>query len=561
MSDNQEDPVEVLVLEYLRASEEGESPDLVRMQQQLATDAQRTEFRELCEAVGYAQKHFPEQLRPETLVAGRFLLKRHLGSGGFAKVWLAFDQRTGHQVALKVFHALRDDAAIQRDLAREKTALSGLRHDGIVRLLDYGKHEDAYFLSMDYVQGRSLEQALIDLAKERNAYPPSLLAVEAAFDKPPTGEQSQVESDWFRTTAKLMCGVLWALHVAHTHQPKVVHRDLKPSNVLIRRGGKPVLVDFGLAGVGNAEGDVTGMMIGTVPYYAPEQLKSGKIGKAELTDVYQAGLLLYEMLTLQRAFPQEDLRKVQDAIKAGAFERPRRVRKQIPQLLEDICMRALELDPSRRYQSASEFRDDLERWLDGQLPVASKLGTFGRWIRAGRMTLWRNRIVAALLVAIATGALAVYSATETQPNVNFNVVDAGWAIEVTTDKPVLAIVYFWEPQPGGSKLRRLAPVQTEGHSQGLAIPLPAGTHKLPFLSKVDIDGQGRGISIADKPIADSEAYRAFTEMWLAREQALGRGLTTKELVAIADELKDTKTRGPDEQFEIDLSGIIDEPHG
>ena len=556
MSDNQEDPVEVLALEYLRATEAGEQPDLERLLHQLDTEEQRKDLRDLCEAAGYAQRHFPEQLRPQTLVAGRYRLKEHIGSGGFGKVWRAYDEKLERDVALKLFHALRDDKAIQDDLQREKRALSGLRHDGIVSLLDFGKHEDAHFLAMDFIEGKSLEKALLAFSQKDQPYPPTREAVEREFGKALAAETSLVEENWHRTAAKLTCGILWALAVAHAHKPhKVVHRDLKPGNVLLRRGGRPVLVDFGLAGIGDTEGDITGRLFGTVAYLAPEQIQSGKTGKDELTDVYQAGLLLYELLTLQRAFPGADRSRLLQSVQRGEFAPPRRVRSEIPQLLEDICLRALELDPTRRYQSAEAFRDDLERWLEGSLPNASRLGAAGRMLRTGRLALWRHRAAAALLVAVAAGAMAMQAMQPPLLVSDMRLVDAK-TLEVNVNRPAIVMVMLRERLPDGSNGAMLL-ANSEGKSRTEPRQVIEGKNTLTFDAEIEqADLDGGKLKIVPREVETAKAYAAFSSRVMLEQERLGRGLTAKEFEQIQIELK-SSTRGGNTPVDIDLTGILD----
>ena len=111
----------------------------------------------------------------------------------------------------------------------------------------------------------------------------------------------------------------------------------------------------------------TGRLLGTRHYVAPEQLRRNRLGADPRSDVYQVGLILYELLTLSAAFDPEDV-AVFEHIHMGVFKAPRKVSAAVPRPLEDICLRALETDPVRRYSSAAEFRTDLRRWLQGFQP-------------------------------------------------------------------------------------------------------------------------------------------------------------------------------------------------
>ncbi len=393
--------VEALVLEYLQQAESGMPPDVEALADRLPTEEQRQELRELGAAAAAVEHTLPDAWRSGRTVAGRYQLREELGAGSYGKVFRAYDQHNGRDVALKVFHALRDERRLKADLDRERAALSSLKHPGIVRLLDHGQHEDTIFLALEYERGRSLERILLQLDQD-GAYPPPHEAVLAALQGA-VGSRSLAEADWQRTAARILVELLSALEAAHTHEPRILHRDLKPSNVLLRPDGSPVLLDFGLAGIGEGEGDVTAKLFGSAPYMAPEQLRSGKTGKGEASDIYQAGLLLYELLTLRRAFPGETRTEVLDKVQRGQFAPPSAIRREIPPELEDVCLRALEFHPNRRYPDVAAFRTDLERWLDGLLPMASRFGPLGRAVRQTRKALWRHRVAAALVLCIGGG--------------------------------------------------------------------------------------------------------------------------------------------------------------
>jgi hypothetical protein len=155
---------------------------------------------------------------------------------------------------------------------------------------------------------------------------------------------------------------------------------------MLTGGANPVVLDFGLAGSSEGlHGAVTQGLYGSVAYLAPEQARSHAVGTDPRTDVYQLGLVLYEMLTLRRAFPGNAIGDVLERIQHGRFPVPRKVHRLVPRELEAICLRAIELDPARRYQSARELREDLERWLGGhELPLALRAGRLRRTLRRAR---------------------------------------------------------------------------------------------------------------------------------------------------------------------------------
>src|SRR5262245_17514339 len=402
--------VDDLAMEYLLGAEAGLPPDLATLATRLPDSDSREELREIVEAAEIARSTFPVPFRLRTVIAGRYQLLEELGSGGFSKVWRARDQKLGRDVALKLFHPLMNDAQLESTLRRERDALARVHHDGIVRLLDSGTHEEAQFLAMEYLPGSTLDKVLERLYARGDKARPGRAAVAAAIGGPPaTGEQSWLEDDWHRTAARIMVGVLWAVAAAHAHQ--IHHRDLKPGNILLRPSGRPVVLGFGLAGLGDmAQGTLTGRLFGTVAYMAPEQLEVMRTGKDARTDIYQLGLVLYEMLAFQRAFSGKERTSLLEAVRRSRIPSPRQLRKDIPASLADICMRALERDPNRRYASADAFRDDLERWLAGQVPSVSRLGAAGRVLRHVRRFTVSHRaaVMGAALLMVTTSTAVGY---------------------------------------------------------------------------------------------------------------------------------------------------------
>ena len=551
MSEHQ-DAVETLALEYLAGVESGAPPDLDALAEQLPTEEQRKELRALCRAASLARDALPEALRAGMRVAGRFVLLEELGSGSYGKVFCAFDEHNERKVALKVFHALRDEHKLAADLERERKALATLQHDGIVRLLDHGRHDGTIFLALEYEQGRSLDRVLQTLAQQ-GQYPPTRDAVVSALGGSESQGPLRIEDTWHRTCARIAIGMLWALEAAHTHQPRILHRDLKPSNVLLRHDARPVLLDFGLAGIGEGEGDVTARLFGSAPYMAPEQILKGKTGKHEASDLYQLGLLLYEMLTLQRAFAGEDRSEVLHRVQTNTFKRPSQVRPDIPDELEDICMRALEHNPDRRYPSAGAFRTDLERWLDGLVPTASRLGSIGRVVRSGRRFLWRNRVAAALVATLVGGFAANAAFSPTPLHAKERVVDqARVEIGIDTDEPRT----LWRRYRDGDLLR-LVPlaVVVEGEPR-YPFLLPRGRHV------IEVAQSSRDLLAADADIYS--VVHSFDppdrlQRWcedlmrmLAARARIGEpyGFTRAEL-----DKSSRATRGPDAPPNIDLQGL------
>ncbi|WP_224366845.1 serine/threonine-protein kinase [Hyalangium versicolor] len=267
------------------------------------------------------------------LFAGRYLLRRVLGRGGMGTVYLAQDEVQGERVALKVLDAsfARNPVALER-FSREARLAQRISHRHVARVFELGSSEGRAFLTLEYVDGEDLRARL-----QREG---SLKAMVAA------------------RVALAVCAGLGAAHEA-----SVVHRDLKPANVMLERGGRVVLTDFGIARAMEDEGPggltLQDGVVGTPQYMAPEQLTESPVDAR--TDVYAVGLLLFEMLTGEPAFQATTLK--------GAYERlrrpppdPRECTK-VPAALAALVLRCLARAPEERPAGAAEVSRSLEAWL------------------------------------------------------------------------------------------------------------------------------------------------------------------------------------------------------
>jgi serine/threonine protein kinase/beta-lactam-binding protein with PASTA domain len=314
---------------------------------------------------------------------GRYEVLEHLADGGMAIVYRALDLRLHREVALKVLrpHLVHDDEFVRR-FEREARSAAGLQHPHIVGVLDYGSDNGHLFIAMEYVAGRTLRQVLEDEGS---------LTPRAALD--------------------ILDPTLDAL--AHAHRAGLIHRDVKPENVLLRDDGVVKVADFGLVRAVTSQTVTSSsqVLLGTVAYVSPEQVGRG-IADAR-SDVYAAGLILFEMLTGEKAFSgdlpvnvafqhvHEDVPKVSSKV-AGT-----------PKVLDEIVSAAGARDPDLRPTDAAEFRSLLagarsrlsDQQLDRRLGTAHT-GTDG----SGR---------SAVALSAATAPLPVPSsdvATTTLPN-------------------------------------------------------------------------------------------------------------------------------------------------
>jgi len=408
-------PVERLAAECLARLGAGETVDVEAASAELADEADRAQLRDIIEDAQRIQGLLPAQVRPGLMLKGRYRLVREIGSGGMGKVYEAVDCQLERRVAVKILAALGTQSFDPEQLfMQEAVLLASLQHPNIVAVHELGTDGDITFIVMDLVQGTSVSEVLTRVATavtaEKRSTPRRGRLLEEAIGLPlPAGRASIIQNDsWFRAAARVVLEVTRTIEEAHGHG--VIHRDIKPHNILLRGDGSPVILDFGLAGtLDRAQGSITRGLFGTVGYLAPEQVASSRIGIDRRTDVYQLGLLLYEFLTLQRAFPGEQITALLSLISHGEFRRPRSMDPGIPYELEAICLKAMELDPARRYATATALREDLERFLDGsEVPLAARGGALAASARSCRYFMRRNKpgiaiaatVIVALLVVI-----------------------------------------------------------------------------------------------------------------------------------------------------------------
>ncbi len=261
---------------------------------------------------------------------GRFELKRELGQGAQATVWLGFDARLEREVAVKLMRAdaATDPEAVHQWL-QEARSVSRLTHPNIVPVFEADMHAQQPYLVFEYVPGPTLSQHL----KARGALP----ATEAVA---------------------MMVGVLDALHTAHT--AGVVHRDLKPSNILVDGGGRARVMDFGIAARLNDPGNLD-QVVGTPGYMSPEATKGGL--PAATMDVFSAGVVLTEMLSGQKLIAERDPYRAMHRVATEDLALPDGLSSEVDDALRAVLRRAIEREPARRWSSAAEFRDELRRWL------------------------------------------------------------------------------------------------------------------------------------------------------------------------------------------------------
>jgi eukaryotic-like serine/threonine-protein kinase len=303
---------------------------------------------------------------------GDYELLQVIGRGGMGVVYKARQVSLDRTVAVKMmaFDLETNPELVQRFHA-EAVSIAQLRHPNIVAIHEVGFREGRHFFVMDYVPGPSL-------ARLAGNQP---LAIRRAVD-------------YMKAVAK-------AVH--HAHERGILHRDLKPSNILVDEHDRPLVVDFGLARFleGNAELTATGQMLGSPHYLSPEQALGHKVKVSRQTDVYALGATLYHLLTGRPPFQAETIAQTLNFVLQNEPERPRLLNPNVPRDLETICLKCLEKESSRRYTTAMDLAEDLERFQAGSpiraRPVSS-VGKAWRWCR-GKPQI-ANSIVAFSLVLI-----------------------------------------------------------------------------------------------------------------------------------------------------------------
>jgi Tol biopolymer transport system component len=305
---------------------------------------------------------------------GQYEVVEPLGVGGMGEVYRAFDTRLARDVALKVLPAgSLADAAARRRFRKEALALSRLSHPHIASLFDFDTTGDRDFLVMELVPGPSLDTKL-----KRGPL---------------------LEKDVVRLGAQ----VTRALVAAHAQG--VIHRDLKPSNIKLTADGLAKVLDFGLARFAPALGDdattdtATGIAAGTPPYMSPEQLLAK--GVDERTDVYAAGVVLYEMATGKRPFGDATGPQLVAMILNEPAPPPRRANPAISPALEQVILKASDKEKELRHPSAKDLLVDLERLAAGTSVSAGRGPASTGRPRYGSLT-WRRVLAAALaLIGVA----------------------------------------------------------------------------------------------------------------------------------------------------------------
>jgi serine/threonine protein kinase len=321
----------------------------------LGFDASAASLRSEPEDTGYPVGAAPAPVPEQPSRIGTYEILKTLGRGGMGVVYQARDPRLERIVALKVLRAgLRDeaqrlaDAVSGEQLARfltEARAVARLQHPGIVQIYEIGEHEGMPYLALEFVGGGSV------------------------------ADRIRTQRISHRDAAVAAAKVARAVH--HAHEAGVLHRDLKPSNILLTPDGEPKIADFGLAKMQDltredqANQTISGIILGTPSYMAPEQA-AGKVKEiGPTTDIFSLGAILYEALTSRPPFRGASPFETLARLATEPLVPPHKLDPAVSRDLSAICTKCLEKDPKDRYGSALALAEDLERWLAGSPIVAA----------------------------------------------------------------------------------------------------------------------------------------------------------------------------------------------
>ena len=280
-----------------------------------------------------------ERIGPGSVIAGRYQVEHQLGHGGMAVVYRAEDIQLGRKVAVKVLHAqYAEDAEFVERFRREAKAAAQLQHPGIVAVYDTGSWNGTWYIAMELLEGPTLKERIV--AEGR-------FAPAEAIDMT---EQ-----------------ILRAVRAAH--RDGIIHRDIKPHNVILDELGAPKVTDFGIARRGASDMTVTGSILGTAHYIAPEQAQGEVI--TPRTDLYAVGVVLYEMLTGRTPFEGDSAVSIALAHVNNEARAPRSFVPEVSPALDAVVMRALAKRPSDRFADADAFLAALSDARRGIAPVYS----------------------------------------------------------------------------------------------------------------------------------------------------------------------------------------------
>ena len=435
-----------------------------------------------------------EESIPEIHQIGDYRVLKEIGRGGMGVVYEAEQRSLGRRVAIKVLPrtVANDEKSLAR-FQREARAAAKMHHTNIVPVFEVGQDQEHVFYAMQLIQGQGLDFVIGDLKKLRsdtlggnrdkkqpvlegmkatNGEVPSLAASlvsghfhqanlldsdiapaeEFRSGKGPAYEDTVLASTGSTASAVLpgqselssaernrkayfhsvgQIGLQTARALSYAHARGIIHRDIKPSNLLLDTTGVVWVTDFGLAKTSDAGLTHTGDILGTLRYMSPERFK----GQCDVrADVYSLGLTLFELVTLKPAFESPDRLKLIDMVAKTEMASPRTIDSRIPLDLETIILKASDKDPKRRYQSADDMAEDLQRFVDDEPILARRTTTVERLARWSRRNPWLATAMSiAVLALVAVAGVSTFAA-QAQSQLNGQLVEEQNAQEKLLDE-------------------------------------------------------------------------------------------------------------------------------
>ena len=278
----------------------------------------------------------PFTLEGQTL--GKYRVLEALGRGGMSQVYRGYHPHLDRQVAIKVLRAdlIEQDEFLER-FRREAHAVSGLRHANIVQVFDFDVQDDFYYMVMELLEGDTLRARLNEYRLKKERMP---------LDE----------------IARILADILSGLEYAHSEG--IIHRDIKPANIMLTKKDQAVLTDFGIAQIlGSTRVTVSGAMMGTLNYMAPEQGLENRCDAR--SDIYSLGIVLFEMLTGYPPFDADTPLAILMKHLNDPLPLPSKLDPSLPPSFEQIVLKALAKDPADRYQSAEEMLVAVQKMLQG----------------------------------------------------------------------------------------------------------------------------------------------------------------------------------------------------
>jgi serine/threonine-protein kinase len=320
---------------------------------------------------------------------GRFTILNEIGRGSYGVVYAAHDPVLAREVAIKIIPLSREEqfrTQMEASFLREAKSAGGMSHPSIVTIYDAGKTESLAYIAMERLHGQDLHEYLA------------------------CGNRMSP-----RQAAAMMMRVADAIHYANKRG--LVHRDIKPSNIFLSRDLKPKLLDFGtaLAPVAEVAPRGTRHLVGTPNYMSPEQANGESLDAR--SDIFSLGTILYELLAGRRAFDGRTIDETLDQVLAASPKSVDRIRPETPPALVEVVRKAMEKEPSARYQKAAELRNALADFVDGSRAPASESAATPRTDARAGAEPGRRRIAPRAVigsVAVLIAAVILYLALSPQ---------------------------------------------------------------------------------------------------------------------------------------------------